>query len=310
MKYIKILTACFLLACLGFYVVSSKELDRLLGQKLFQDESEANNQSQSEELNFDLDSKYAILVEQDSGKVLYTKQAKKQIHPASLTKIMTVYLALQSIIDENKMVQVPANIFPKLEAENASVAGFQPNENVRIKDLLYGALLPSGADACITLAQTIDGSEDLFVKHMNETAKQLGMHDTHFTNCTGLDDDQHYSSVYDLQLLLREALKNDIFAEIFHTKSYVVEGDHVNPTGFTMYGTMWQTMDIHNLYSDFLLGGKTGYTPDAGLCLASQGSVNGTQYLLITAGANGDAETKPYHILDAMKVYEKLKEKS
>lgn len=309
MKYIKILTACFLLACLGFYVVSTKDLDRV-GQKLFQDEPEENNQSQNKELNFNLDSKYAILVEQDSGKVLYTKQAKKQIHPASLTKIMTVYLALQSITDENKMVQVPANIFPKLEAENASVAGFQPNENVRIKDLLYGALLPSGADACITLAQTIDGSEDAFVKRMNETAKQLGMHDTHFTNCTGLDDDQHYSSVYDLQLLLREALKNDTFAEIFHTKSYVVEGDQVNPTGFTMYGSMWQTMDVHNLYSDSLLGGKTGYTPDAGLCLASQGSVNGTQYLLITAGADGDAETKPYHILDAIKVYEKLKEKS
>lgn len=305
MKYIKILTVCFLLACLGFYVVSAKDFN-LIGQKLFQDEPKENNQSQNEEMNFDLDSKYAILVEQDSGKILYTKQAKKRIHPASLTKIMSVYLALQSISDENMIVQVPANIFPKLEAENASVAGFQPNENVRIKDLLYGALLPSGADACITLAQTIDGSEDAFVKRMNETAKQLGMHDTHFTNCAGLDDDQHYSSVYDLQLLLREALKNDTFAEIFHTKSYVVEGDTVNPTGFTMYGTMWQTMDIHNLYSDSLLGGKTGYTPDAGLCLASQGSVNGKHYLFVSAGADGDAETKPYHILDAIKVYEKL----
>ena len=309
MKYIKILTFCFLLACLGFYVVSAKDIDRI-GQKLFQKETEENKQLENDELNIDVNSRFAILVEQDSGRVLYTKQAKKRIHPASLTKIMTVYLALQSITDENKMVQVPADIFPKLEVENASIAGFQPNENVRIKDLLYGALLPSGADACITLAQTIDGSEDAFVKRMNDIAKQLGMHDTHFTNCTGLDDDQHYSSVYDLQLLLREALKNDAFAEIFHTKSYVVEGDHVNPTGFTMYGTMWQTMEVHNLYSDFLLGGKTGYTPDAGLCLASQGSVNGTQYLLITAGADGDAETEPYHILDAIKVYEKVKKES
>lgn len=309
MKYIKILTFCFLLACLGFYVVSAKDIDRI-GQILFQEEPEENKQLENDELNIDVNSRYAILVEQDSGRVLYTKQAKKRIHPASLTKIMTVYLALQSITDENKMVQVPADIFPKLEVENASIAGFQPNENVRIKDLLYGALLPSGADACITLAQTIDGSEDAFVKRMNDIAKQLGMHDTHFTNCTGLDDDQHYSSVYDLQLLLREALKNDAFAEIFHTKSYVVEGDHVNPTGFTMYGTMWQTMEVHNLYSDFLLGGKTGYTPDAGLCLASQGSVDGTQYLLITAGADGDAETKPYHILDAIKVYEKVKKES
>lgn len=309
MKYIKILTFCFLLACLGFYVVSAKDIDRI-GQKLFQKEPEENKQLENDELNIDVNSRFAILVEQDSGRVLYTKQAKKRIHPASLTKIMIVYLALQSITDENKMVQVPADIFPKLEVENASIAGFQPNENVRIKDLLYGALLPSGADACITLAQTIDGSEDAFVKRMNDIAKQLGMHDTHFTNCTGLDDDQHYSSVYDLQLLLREALKNDAFAEIFHTKSYVVEGDHVNPTGFTMYGTMWQTMEVHNLYSDFLLGGKTGYTPDAGLCLASQGSVNGTQYLLITAGADGDAETEPYHILDAIKVYEKVKKES
>ena len=309
MKYIKILTFCFLLACLGFYVVSAKDIDRI-GQKLFQKEPEENKQLENDELNIDVNSRFAILVEQDSGRVLYTKQAKKRIHPASLTKIMTVYLALQSITDENKMVQVPADIFPKLEVENASIAGFQPNENVRIKDLLYGALLPSGADACITLAQTIDGSEDAFVKRMNDIAKQLGMHDTHFTNCTGLDDDQHYSSVYDLQLLLREALKNDAFAEIFHTKSSVVEGDHVNPTGFTMYGTMWQTMEVHNLYSDFLLGGKTGYTPDAGLCLASQGSVNGTQYLLITAGADGDAETEPYHILDAIKVYEKVKKES
>ena len=205
MKYIKILTFCFLLACLGFYVVSAKDIDRI-GQKLFQKEPEENKQLENDELNIDVNSRFAILVEQDSGRVLYTKQAKKRIHPASLTKIMTVYLALQSITDENKMVQVPADIFPKLEVENASIAGFQPNENVRIKDLLYGALLPSGADACITLAQTIDGSEDAFVKRMNDIAKQLGMHDTHFTNCTGLDDDQHYSSVYDLQLLLRDAL--------------------------------------------------------------------------------------------------------
>lgn len=303
MKKYRILTLCLCIVTGGFYAMEH-DIDAII-KKGFKDEDSSHSDTNLDK-QVTLTSKYAILMEQQSGEILFRKHDKEKMHPASMTKIMTVYLAIQHVQDLNEMITISPDIFPYLEQENASMAGFLPYQKVSIKDLLYGALLSSGAEACETLAMQISGSEDDFVKLMNKEAKRIGMTDTHFSNCTGLDEDDHVSSVYDIGLLLREALKDDTFSTIFQTKSYYTQPSVEYPDGFIMTSTMWQTMEQHDISSPYLMGGKTGYTLDAGLCLASQGTVQGKYYLFISANAKGDATTKPYHILDAKHMYETL----
>lgn len=300
MKRWKVFAGCLLLAALGFYSVKE-------GIWPLAEEKQIGKSDDSvDQIKLDLYSNYAVLVRQKDGEILYQKHAQERIYPASLTKIITVYLAIQHLRDLQATIIIPSKILEPLEKENASMAGFLPMEEVTVEDLLYGALLSSGAEACVTLAQAISGSEDAFVELMNEEAKRIGMKDTHFENCTGLDQDHHYSTVSDLELLLQEALQNETFETIFRTKSYLTTPGRIHPDGLMVISTMRQTMELHELHDSYILGGKTGYTYGAGLCLASQGKVDGVQYIFVSAGADGDAETQPFHILDAIQAYDTL----
>ena len=274
-------------------------------------EDKANSQprptaEQPVHISKELYSKNYILIRQRDNKVMLKEGEEEAIAPASLTKLMTVYTALQHIDDLQKTVSIPASIFPKLEKEQASMAGFLPNEVVTYEDLIYGALLPSGADACMTLAIALYGSEDAFVAEMNAQAEKLQLEHTSFLNCTGLDEAGHVSSVRDIAVILDEALKLPTFAEAFHALNYVMAPSNMHPEGMTIYSTMRMTMDQNELHADDILGGKTGYTKNAGLCLASQARINQESWLFVSAHAVGSATTKPYHILDAINVYEAL----
>ena len=186
------------------------------------------------------------------------------------------------------------------------MAGFEPGERVKAKYLLYGVLLPSGAECCMTFAENISGSESAFVKLMNEKANQIGLQNTHFTNCTGLHDRNHTSSVKDIAVLLQYALKNQAFYQVFTSRYYSIPPTNQHPEGFTFYSTVFQNQAVETIHNGELLGGKTGYTEQAGQCLASLATINGKQYLLVTAGANGSPQTEPLHILDAVNVYNQL----
>lgn len=248
----------------------------------------------------------AILTDASTGTILSEHRSNKKIYPASLTKIMTAILAIEHTPDLNEHIVVPDDIFSALYAEDASMAGFLPGEEVSCKDLLYGILLPSGAECCLTFARQIAGSEHDFVKMMNQKAKELGMSDTHFCNSTGLHDNDHYSTVKDLSLLLQYALKNEEFRAAFTSSSYFVQPTIQHPDGFSFQSTMFQSMDTTEVTGGEILGGKTGYTQEAGLCLASLAVVNGTEYILVTAKADGTHETEPFHILDALNVYNQI----
>ena len=253
-----------------------------------------------------LNSPNAILVELETGKVLGEKKADEKIYPASLTKIMTAVLAVENIGDLQERITVPEEIFPKLYEEGASMAGFCPGEEAVGLDLLYGVLLPSGAECCLTFADRIAGSEEDFVDMMNEKAKELGMEHTHFTNSTGLQDEDHYSTVRDISVLLRYALAGDTFRQVFTSSSYSTNPSVCHPEGFTFYSTMFQEMNSAAVTDGEILGGKTGYTKEAGLCLASLAVIGQKEYILITAHARGDHETRQYHVEDAVKVYTQL----
>lgn len=253
-----------------------------------------------------LKSRYAVLMDISSGKLLAERRGSDKIYPASLTKMMTVLLALETLEDITDMVVMPEEMYPPLYEANASMAGFQPGEQVTYEDLLYGAMLPSGGDCCLALSYEIAGSEEAFAKRMNEKAKKLRMTRTHFVNSTGLHEENHYSTAEDMAKLLRYALQNERFRTIITAKSYLSSQTEEHPQGITMYSTLWKDLRNGTLKNGEILGGKTGYTPEAGLCLASFAQINGEEYLLVTAKAQGDHETEPYHILDAQKIYQSL----
>ena len=254
----------------------------------------------------DTASRHAILLNAQSGRVLAQKRADERTAPASLTKMMTVLLAIEAEPDLDKQVTLPEDIFPALQTEKASMAGFVPDETVTVRDLLYGAMLPSGAECCETLAQLVSGSEENFAALMNQKAAALGMASTHFCNPTGLHDPEHVSTVRDMARLTEAALQNETFRKLFTTERYTVPATNCHPQGFTMHSTLLSQLDGTELQSGRILGGKTGYTGEAGLCLASLAEVKGREYILVTAGAGGNHSTAPYHIEDAVTVYRRV----
>jgi D-alanyl-D-alanine carboxypeptidase (penicillin-binding protein 5/6) len=253
-----------------------------------------------------LNSPNAILVRLKDYAIMMKKNSQKKIYPASLTKIMTAVVAIEKLPDLKVKIKLTNSTFQGLYEANASMTGFQPGEEVTAIDLLYGALLPSGAESCIGLADQIAGSEQDFVVMMNKKAADIGMDNTHFENTTGLHDKNHYTTVEDLAVLLRYALQNDTFREIFTTSRYSTQPTNKHPGGITYCSTMFQKLKNQNITGGKILGGKTGYTNEAGLCLASLSKVGNQEYILITAGAKGNQYSEQYNITDALAVYNSI----
>ncbi len=247
----------------------------------------------------DIESANMILYNLNENKIVDSKMEEEQISIASMTKIMTTLVAIEHIDNLDETVTLTNKVFAGLQEANASVAGFRIGQKVTYRDLLYGVLLPSGADAANALALFLAGSEKEFVGWMNEKAKELGLTNTHFENTTGLDKEGHYSTVKDVATMLQEALKNDTFKQIFESKSY-----QVSDKSMTLYSTLSTSLTRYHLKADYILGGKTGYTYDAGRCLASiaYDSKQDIYYLLVTARA--PLTTAYYHLTDAIKIYD------
>ena len=247
----------------------------------------------------DIESSNMILYNLNEDKMIDSKNEEERISIASMTKIMTTLVAIDHIKDLDDTITLTSKVFLGLREANASVAGFRLGQKVTYRDLLYGVLLPSGADAANALAIFLAGGEKEFVVWMNEKAKALGLENTHFENTTGLDKEGHYSTVKDVATMLKEALKNDIFKQIFESKSY-----QVSDKSMTLYSTLSTSLTRYRLKADYILGGKTGYTYDAGRCLASIAYDNqhDIYYLLVTARA--PLTTAYYHLTDAIKIYD------
>ncbi len=255
-----------------------------------------------------LNSPNAILIRLTDDTVMMLKNSEEKIYPASLTKMMTAIVAIENLPDLKEEIRLTHSTFQGLYEANASMAGFQPGERVVAMDLLYGALLPSGAECCNGLVDQIAGSEQNFAKMMNQKAADLGMKNTHFENATGLQNENHYTTVNDLSILLSYALRNDTFREIFTSSRHSTQPTNKHPGGITFYNTMFEELNNQNIIGGEILGGKTGYTDEAGLCLASLAKVGKQEYILISAGAKGDHQSEQYNITDALAVYNSIRE--
>lgn len=252
-----------------------------------------------------LNSREAILLQRGGG-ILGEQNAAESIYPASLTKMMTVLLAAENLTDLDAAVTLEDDLFGPLWSANASMAGFEPGETVTVRDFLYGALLPSGAECCAAIAVQLDSSETAFADRMNRRAEALGMENTHFVNATGLQDSEHVSTVGDLAVLLDAALDNPTFREVFTAPRYSTRPTNLHPDGITVYSSAVSLLQDADLGRMTLLGGKTGFTDEAGLCLATLLESDGTEYILVTAGAPGQSHTDTAHARDAATVCQRL----
>lgn len=253
-----------------------------------------------------INSQAAILVRLSDGQTVAEKEADTQIYPASMTKMMTALVAIENISDLNQTITLSQELFAPLYEEGASMAGFAPGDEVSALDLLYGVVLPSGAECCIGLADQIAGSESAFADMMNAKAQELGMTSTHFVTATGLHDPEHYTTVRDLTKLMSYALQNETFRTIFCTKQYTTSPVASAPDGLSFSSSMFDKMESPAVNGGEIEGGKTGYTSDAGLCLASLAVVDGTEYICVTSGAQGNTWTEPYHVYDAQNIYNQI----
>ncbi len=244
----------------------------------------------------DIYSKSAILYNMDDDIILYEKNSEERTSIASLTKIMTCIVAIENIDNLDQKIILKSDVFTGLAEAGASVAGFRVGENVTFRDLLMGALLPSGADATRALALNISGSESEFVNLMNKKAIELGLKNTHFENTTGLESSNHYSTVKDISIILKYALKNQTFKDMYTTREYTTTSN------LTFYSTLKKISNNYSFDVSNILGSKTGYTDEAGLCMSSIANYNGVNYLLVTAGADYRGNV-PRQLLDAMTIY-------
>mgnify|MGYP002594821698 CR=1 FL=1 len=251
----------------------------------------------------------ALLMEKETGTVLFAKDEHAKLEPASVTKVMTLLLTMEAI----DAGQLHYDDVVTASAHACSMGGSQiwlkENEQMTVSDMLKAVCVVSANDCAVALAETVAGSEEAFVALMNRKAGELGMKHTHFANCTGLTSPEHYSSAADLAVLLQAALNNETFRTVFTTGQYTSSVTAQHPKGLYMASTLLSRLDGGEVTGGQILGGKTGYTDAAGLCLASLAVVNGKEYILVTLGAPGNHATEQTNIMDAVQVYRRLEKK-
>jgi D-alanyl-D-alanine carboxypeptidase len=258
----------------------------------------------------DIVSDNAYIFDTDTDQVLMQKNADEKMYPASMTKIMTGILAIENLKDLDQHIVITSEMLAGLTEMNASVAGFQVSDDPTVRDLLYGLALPSGADAANALAITISGDVPSFAQLMNQKAESLGMSSTHFVNPTGLHDDDHYSTARDIGVLLQYCIQDPDFAKIFSASSYTTSSLPSAEDGIVLSSTAFSAIENHGYTVDGLIGGKTGYTNEAGHCMASWSSVNNIHLIAVTAHADTNMYASTHiedleMILNCMHTYEK-----
>ena len=235
---------------------------------------------------FDVDAESVYLINLDTGKVIYEKDADKKIYPASTTKIMTALLALENIPDlDAPQVELKLYIQNALSGTGASLAGILRGESFSPRELLYASMLPSGNEAAMMLGDYVgDGSLDYFAEMMNERAAELGAANTHFVNASGMHDDDHYTTAYDMYLITKAALENETFRQIVSTRYYYA-GEDQNGNPLHWNTTNFLISPGSTYYYPYATGVKTGTTDEAGRCLVSTAEKNGYHYLMVMMGA-------------------------
>ena len=250
------------------------------------------------EIDIDLYSKSYMLVRLNDFKVLYGKNIDSRFYPASLTKVLTLDTIVNNIDDLNDTSYLTSDDYNLLISENASLAYLSVDKNYTINDLLYALVLPSGGDAAIALENYFSQNNEDLVSLLNKRCDYLGLNNSHFTNNTGLHDDDLYTSLSDFSKIVIDCLNNDSAKKILKSFSYTLSD------GLTVKSTL---KSLENKIGDVeIYGGKTGFTSEAGENIMVLFSYDNRSYLLILANAPGNPYNydEDYHIKDVISVLE------
>lgn len=239
-------------------------------------------------------SRLGILVDAEEGTIIAARNPHDRMNPASMTKILTVLTAAEilGIEDESSPIlddsfTMTIEITDYCYVNECSIAGFDVGEMVSVRDLFYGTILPSGADAAVGLAVYASGSQEEFVDRMNEKLKELRLSDTtHFTNCVGIYDENHYSTVYDIAVILKEAANNTFCRQVLSAHTYVTSLTEQHPEGIRISNWFLRRIEDKDTHGEVLCG-KTGYVSQSGSCAASLATDGkGREYLCVTVGSS------------------------
>ena len=250
------------------------------------------------EFDIDLYSKSYMLVRLNDFKVLYGKNIDSKFYPASLTKVLTLDTVVNNVDDLNDTSYLTSDDYNSLINENASLAYLSVDKNYSINDLLYALVLPSGGDAAIALENYFSQNNEDLVSLLNKRCDYLGLNNSHFTNTTGLHDDDLYTSLSDFSKIVIDCLNNDSAKKVLKSFSYTLSD------GLTVKSTL---KSLENKISDVeIYGGKTGFTSKAGENIMVLFSYENRSYLLILVNAPGNPYNydENYHIKDVISVLE------
>lgn len=232
----------------------------------------------------DVYSSHTILIDESDNTIVAARDAKTKIYPASMTKVLTILVAAEHVTNLDDEFTITLDITDYAYMNDCSAVGFLDEETVTVRDLFYGTILPSGGDAALGLATYVAGSQEAFVEMMNDKLEELGLSDTaHFTNCVGLYDDDHYCTTYDMAIIMKAAVENDLCREILSTHTYTTSSTAQHPDGITI--SNWFLRRIEDKDSGGLvLCGKTGFVNQSGSCAVSYFiSDSGKPYICVTA---------------------------
>ena len=256
-------------------------------------------------------SDYAVLLDVTTGRVVATKNPDVQANPASITKVMTLLVAVENIDNLDAEYTVPWQVTTHV-ALDATRAGLNSGDVFTLRDLLYGCILPSGGDAAVALAHYVSGmdadhvadAEKWFADKMNERAKELGATHTNFVNVSGLHDRSHKTTAMDMALMMAAAMKNPICREVLSTANYSSENTLRLPTAQLADGAWHSTLFTGWLGADRhgVMAGKTGYTDQALHTLATYTEIGGHQYVFVSMHVSGSGKA----VQDAVTVYEEF----
>ena len=237
--------------------------------------------------------KAVVLADMDSGRLLFEMNKDEQRSPASLTKIMTVLLAVEALergeVSLDEMVTAQADCLAGLNTDS-STSGIQPGEIISYQDLLYCAMVHSANEACNILAHRVSGSVPAFVELMNRRAAELGCTNTHFSDPNGLSNENHYTTAYEMYLITREALEHPLFAEICNTRGYDMAATNLSQARSFANSNALITADSEygsSYVYPAAAGVKTGFTQLAGYCLVSTAEKDGVRLLAVVMGCDG-----------------------
>lgn len=234
-----------------------------------------------EQAEFQVAAKGAVLMDASTGQVLFAQDAKEELPPASVTKVMTMLLLLEGCEDKRISMKDVVTVSENAASMGGSQMYLEPGEQHTVEELLMGIAMVSANDACVAMAEHLCGSVEMFVEKMNSRAAQLGMKNTNFVNTNGLPVANHYSSAYDIAIMTRELLRHEASHDLLTKEQAVVK------VGLPGKEKDFELINTNKLLKQYegAIGVKTGFTQDAMYCLSAAAERNGTRLIAVILGS-------------------------